>query len=148
MRRSSSGTVLSALVGELLRSARRESNITREQLARRARVSARLVAELERGQRPNVSLESALKLLNFAGTTILLKSPGGLTAEVGDKGSADLQRAARAEVRRKSWTGGQISLHEAGAAPNGGKSPGRRMAAVSTISLAGFAIAGSRKSGR
>jgi transcriptional regulator with XRE-family HTH domain len=63
--------MLSNRIGKLLRNARQQLNLSRAELARRAGVSARLVAELERGQRPNVSLESALKLLGIVGVSVI-----------------------------------------------------------------------------
>jgi transcriptional regulator with XRE-family HTH domain len=148
MKRTSRQSDLSTLVGDLLHSARRESNITREQLARRAGVSTRLVGELERGQRPNVSLKSALKLLNLVGATVVLKSPGGMATEIADSATANLQRSARAAVRRKNWTGRQIPLHEEQTAPRGGRLATTRLAAVAAVSRAGFAMSRSRQTGR
>lgn len=133
-------TVLSELVGNLLREARKDLKISRAQLARRARVSTRLVAELERGQRPNVSLESALKLLNFAGATMVLKAPGGRTARLETGTSARIQRAARAEVRRNTWTARRIDLHEEGRSPQSGNSGAESLAAVSAVSRQAFRI--------
>lgn len=141
-------TLLSELVGKLLREARKDLKISREELARRAHVSSRLVAELERGQRPNVSLESALNLLNLAGATIVLKAPSGRTARVETETSAGIQRAARVAVRRSSWTGGHIPLHQEGRSPHGGSSGAERLAAVSAVSSQAFLIEGSARTGR
>ena len=44
--------MLSEPIGGLLKAARKQLNVSREELARRVGVSTRLVAELERGQRP------------------------------------------------------------------------------------------------
>ena len=69
--------MLSDSLGPLLKTARRQLSLSRKELASRAGVSPRLVAELERGQRPNVSLESALKLLSLASAPVESPVPSG-----------------------------------------------------------------------
>ena len=64
--------MLTDQVGSLLRSARKTLGLTQAELARRARVSERLWAEVERGERPNVSLETALRMLSEVGVTVRL----------------------------------------------------------------------------
>lgn len=98
-------------IGALLRTARKELNLSRDELARRGGVSTRLVAELERGQRPNVSLESALKLLNVVGVLVIARAPSGATAEIRSASAAEMERSARAARRRQTWTGGHTHLH-------------------------------------
>ena len=56
--------MLSEPIGTLLKTARRQLKMSRDTLALRGGVSTRLVAELERGERPNVSLEATLTLPN------------------------------------------------------------------------------------
>src|SRR5216110_3431006 len=97
--------MFSERIGNLLQNARRQLDLSREELARRGGVSTRLVAELERGQRPNVSLESALKLLNVVGVSVVAKAPNGAAAEIRSEAAATLERAARAARRRQTWTG-------------------------------------------
>lgn len=139
--------MFSKRLGELLQRARKQLNISREELARRAKVSTRLVAELERGQRPNVSLESSLKLLTLVGVSIVAKAPDGATAEIRDARSTALERAARAALRRRTWTGGHIHLRDEGEAPGAGRSHAERLSALSEISKQAFALsaAGNRK---
>jgi transcriptional regulator with XRE-family HTH domain len=120
--------------------------LSRDELARRGDVSTRLVAELERGQRPNVSLESALKLLNVVGISVTAKAPDGATIEIRNASTDALERAARAERRRQTWTGRQIRLHDEGDDPKPGRSKAKRLAAVSQVSeQAHLVAAGPRK---
>lgn len=137
--------MFSARFGILLRDARKQLNMSREQLAQRGRVSSRLVAELERGQRPNVSLESALRLLDSVGVSILAKAPDGATAEIRSASSSALERAARAERRRQTWTGRHIHLHDEGKSPPPPRSKANRIAAVSDLSRQAYLIAGRTK---
>ncbi len=132
--------MLSATLGELLKRARKQMGISREELARRGEVSTRLVAEVERGQRPNVSLESAMKLLNLVGVTISAKAPDGATADIMDANSAAIQRAARASLRRRTWTGRHVSLKNEGTSPDFGGSRVERLSAVSRISVQAFSV--------
>jgi len=76
----------------------------RDALASQAGVSLRLVAEFERGQRSNVSLESALRLFKSVGITVLARAPHGGDAEIRGTDAARLERAARAARRRETWT--------------------------------------------
>ncbi len=128
-------------IGVLLRTARKELKLSRDELARRGGVSTRLVAELERGQRPNVSLESALKLLNVVGVSVIARAPSGATAEIRNASAAGLERAVRAARRRQTWTGGHIHLHDEGDDPQPGRSKAKRIAAVSQVSRQAYLIA-------
>jgi transcriptional regulator with XRE-family HTH domain len=133
--------MLSEKLGEVLHHARKLQKLSREALARRAGVSTRLVAELERGERPNVSLESALKLLGHVGVSVVVHAPDGAAAHVRDSRSARVERAARAIVRRRLWTGARVHAHRAGQAPPGGDSAPDRLAAVSQVSNQAFGLA-------
>ena len=133
--------MLSDRIGVLLKNARKQLNLSRDELARRGDVSTRLVAELERGQRPNVSLESALKLLNVVGVSVIARAPNGVTTEIHNASAAALERAARAARRRQTWTGRQIHLHDEGDDPRPGRSKAKRVAAVSQISKHAYLIA-------
>jgi transcriptional regulator with XRE-family HTH domain len=94
----------SADIGNALRLARRAQRLSRFELARRADVSVRLIAEFERGRRPNVSLETALKLLRLLGQSIHVSADA-----MHDDASAF---EARAAVRRATWTAHIASLSE------------------------------------
>lgn len=133
--------MLSDNIGPLLRDARRQRKLSREELARRGGVSTRLVAELERGQRPNVSLESALKLLQIVGISVVALAPDGTRTEIGDASSAETARVARAEWRRKTWTGRRIHLHDEGDDPAPPQSVAARLEAVAEVSGMAYAIA-------
>lgn len=54
-----------AQVAHIVREARKMLGITQREAAARVGVSHRLWAEFERGERPNVSLETALRMLSF-----------------------------------------------------------------------------------
>jgi transcriptional regulator with XRE-family HTH domain len=134
--------MFSKRIGVLLKNARRQLKLSRDELASRGGVSTRLVAELERGQRPNVSLESALRLLNVVGVSIIARSPGDVTTEIRNS-PARSDRAARAARRRQSWTGGHIHLHDEGDGPPPGRSKAKRVSAVSGVSRQAYLIASS-----
>lgn len=137
--------MLSASLGPLLKSARRQLGLSRKELASRAGVSPRLVAELERGQRPNVSLESALKLLNLAGISIVARTPDGDGAEIRPARATDLERAARAAHRRETWKGRRVSLHDASEAPAASGSKSRRLGSVARVSRQAYVLAAARR---
>jgi transcriptional regulator with XRE-family HTH domain len=126
--------MLSARIGVLLKGARRYLNLSRADLAERGGVSVRLVAEFERGQRPNVSLESALKLLNVVGVTVIATAPDGAAAEIRGEAAETLARAARAAQRRQTWTGRRIHLHDEGNDPRPERSKANRLASVARVS--------------
>ncbi len=104
--------MLSKKLGRALQRARKQIAMSREDLARRAHVSVRLVAEVERGERPNVSLETALKLLGIVGVSIVAEAPDGWTEEIRSSRSTALGRAARAAHRRQTWTGRHVHLRD------------------------------------
>jgi transcriptional regulator with XRE-family HTH domain len=133
--------MFSERIGRLLKNARRQLDLSREELARRGGVSTRLVAELERGQRPNVSLESALKLLNAVGVSVVARAPHGATAEIRGESAATLERAARAARRRQAWTGRHILLHDEGGDPRPRGSKAKQLASVAQVSRQAHAIA-------
>lgn len=139
--------MLSEPVGGLLKAARKHLNVSREELARRGGVSTRLVAELERGQRPNVSLESALKLLNAVGVSVIAKAPNGAAAEIRSASGPALERAARAARRRQTWTGRQIHLHDEGDGPASGRSKSDRLSSVAEVSKQAYLIASAGRRG-
>lgn len=125
-------------IGGLLKSARKQLNISRTELAHRGGVSQRLVAELERGQRPNVSLESALRLLKLVGVTVTVSVPRRASVEVS---GASASAAERAAYRRQRWTGRQISLHDEGEDPKPTGTKSNRLAAVARVSEQAYALA-------
>ena len=101
-------------------SARKTLGLTQKELARRANVSERLWAEVERGERPNVSLETALRMLSEVGVSVRLNDPLGTSRELSDAQTIVAARVARAAVRRASWTGTQTTLAEEGVPPEVG----------------------------
>lgn len=141
-------TLLSDNLGPLLKSARQHLGMSRDALASKADVSMRLVAEFERGQRSNVSLETALRLLRAVGITVVAKAPQGTAAEIKGAGAERLARAARAAHRRETWTGRHVRLRDSGDAPLAPRSLPRRIGAVAEVSAAAYAVAAGRRGGR
>jgi transcriptional regulator with XRE-family HTH domain len=133
--------MLSARIGVLLKDARRYLSLSRTDLAQRAGVSVRLVAELERGQRPNVSLESALKLLSAVGVSVIATAPAGAVAEIRGEAAEALAREARAAHRRQTWTGRRIHLHDEGNDPRPERSKAKRLVSVARVSKQAYLFA-------
>lgn len=140
-------------VGSLLRTARRRLGLSQMELARRAGVSTRLCAEVERGVRPNVSLATALRPLAEVGVSVQLTGPFDATTEL--TGSSAATRQARAAARRATWSGRPLRL---GAAQRSGSVEQRRssgeigelagpaaLAAVARVSGQAFAVAPGRR---
>lgn len=132
--------MLSDSLGLLLKNARTQLSLSRKELANRAGVSPRLVAELERGQRPNVSLESALTLLNIVGVSIVARTPSGAGAEIRAAHAADVGRAARAAHRRRTWKSRRVSLHDRSDDAPVSRSKTRRLGSVARVSGQAYAI--------
>ncbi|MEP6999334.1 MAG: helix-turn-helix transcriptional regulator [bacterium] len=133
-------------IAKMLYDARKTIGLSQKELSRRANVSTRLVAEFERGQRPNVSLATALRLFAEVGVAVRLTDPTGNGVELGD---AHRSAAARANVRRVTWSGKQTRLNEEGKAPASLRGSDR-IAAVGVVSAQAFAVArgkGSRAAG-
>lgn len=88
-------------LAESLRAARKGRGLSIVQLATLAEVSPRLVSELERGMRANVSVETAMRLLHLVGVAVTFDAepaPAAVAARI------------RAERRRVQWTGEQSTL--------------------------------------
>lgn len=133
--------MLSNRVGILLRDARRQLGLSQSEVARRGKVSTRLVAEVERGQRPNVSLETTLQLLHVLGVTMRLVEPSGAAIDLKGPNAALFARQARAARRRETWTGVHVPLKKSGLAPSGGRTIAERLTAVSRVSRQAYVIA-------
>jgi transcriptional regulator with XRE-family HTH domain len=123
----------SAEIGRTLREHRVAQRVSRVQLAALAGVSVRLVAEFERGARPHVSLETALRLLRLLGVSLQ-------TARAADADAA-AARAARAETRRATWQGHVTTLSESETAPNPPRAVSARIAGVTEASALAHALA-------
>jgi transcriptional regulator with XRE-family HTH domain len=109
-----------------LRNARRQRGLSIATLAVDASVSPRLISEFEQGKRPNVSLETALRLLTLVGVSLRLHD----AAEPTDSATARAERAAR---RRNSWTGTRSTL-DAQVDPSAAPSSAARLGAVANAS--------------
>ena len=86
----------------LLRTHRKARGMTVVSLAAAVGVSPRLVSEFERGKRPHVSLETAMRLLERVGAPVF-SAPAALGDEMADR----VERAAR---RRQTWRGTYTTL--------------------------------------
>jgi len=95
-------------------------------LAAEVGVSPRLVSEFERGLRPHVSLETAMRLLQHVGAPLTVP----IGSAVADEDQARAERAAR---RRQTWRG-TVSTLAAQALPDAPSSPAERLLAVATAS--------------
>ena len=91
--------MLTDKLGAVLKSARKALGLTQQQLAARAGVSVRLWAEVERGIRPNVSLATALSMLQEVGLSLTLEDAAGSAHELRDAHSAAAARTARRKLR-------------------------------------------------
>lgn len=109
------------------------------ELAASAGVSPRLISEFEQGKRPNVSLETALRLLTLVGVSLHLHA-----AEPRDAAKARAERAAR---RRNSWTGTRSTL-DAQINPSAAASPAARLGAVAHASALATALQRAARSPR
>lgn len=137
--------MLSDRLGPILKSARKQLGLSRAELASRAQVSPRLVAEFERSQRPNVSLESALKLLSIVGVSLVVRTPNGVAAEIRGDSALELERAARAARRRETWQGRHVRMHDAGNDPRPPQSKAKRLLAVAQVSKQAYVVAGATR---
>jgi transcriptional regulator with XRE-family HTH domain len=131
-------------VAAVLKTSRQALGLSQREIARRAGVSARLWAEVERGERPNVSLETALRMLSEVGAAVRLTDVLGEGRDLRDPANAVAARAARAAVRRATWTGAQIQLAQEGASPPPATRAARRLAAVGVVSGQALAVARGR----
>lgn len=109
-----------------LRKARRTRRVSIAELAVRAAVSPRLISEFEQGKRPNVSLETALRLLSLVGVSIRL-------SEVADSLDVEKARAQRAARRRSEWSGSLSTLQNQ-VAPTAPSTATARLGAVARAS--------------
>lgn len=98
-------------LGHLLRNAREASGESRAALAAQCGVSVRLVAEVERGERPHVSFATALRLMSAVGITVAFEAPGNEALYAEDATAA---AKARARHRRRAWSG-QIARQDTAA---------------------------------
>lgn len=128
-------------IGATLRRARKALGITQAALARRALVTTRLVGELERGARPNVSLETALRIFAEVGITVRLTVLHENSVNVAEPASVDSARLARAAARRATWSGRQIRLRDEGREAPARRHDVKHIGAVARVSEQAFAIA-------
>lgn len=75
-------------LGALIRSRRKEAKLTATRAAALAKVSLRLLIEVERGKRPNVGLSAVLRILEILGLDLEVR-PRGLPG-TGVRGGASL----------------------------------------------------------
>lgn len=122
-----SGTLPSAL-----RTARRRRGLSIAALALEAGVSPRLISEFEQGKRPNVSLETALRLLALVGVTVRMHDA--------TEPDAAVARKARAARRLRRWTG-SLSTLQSQVDPKAPSSSAGRIRAVFSASVLATGLA-------
>ncbi|MDQ2667368.1 MAG: helix-turn-helix domain-containing protein [Gemmatimonadota bacterium] len=140
--------MLTDQIGTLLRTSRKALRLTQKELARRAGVSERLWAEVERGERPNVSLETALRMLSEVGVSVRLDDPLGASHVLHDPATGAMARAARAAIRRSTWQGRQIRLAQEGVDPPRAVPSANGVDATARVSEQAFVIARARRGSR
>ena len=123
-----------------LRNARRKRGLSIAALAVDSNVSPRLISEFERGKRPNVSLETALRLLSHVGVSIELHTAGA-------SDDAEQARKERAAQRRSQWTGTLSTLQSQGD-QSASPSATARLSAVANASMLAFALQGAARTRR
>jgi transcriptional regulator with XRE-family HTH domain len=119
-----------ARVSHVLREARLARGLSIVALASQAGVSPRLVSDFELGKRPNVSLETALRLLELVQAPLIASSEDSRVDSSEEMNDA---RAARAAHRRATWTGVQTTLAEL-AEPSAPAGARERLLAVARVS--------------
>ena len=129
-----------AAIGEAIYAARKAQGVSRVELAQRVGVSVRLVGELERGARPNVSLDTALRLLAALGVSFRFGSLAATDMQTGHAPNDSNARAARAAQRRATWTGARWPLQDDHVAPAAGEAEAR-LGSVAEVSRLAYAIA-------
>ena len=133
-------TMLSATIGRVVLAARKTQGMSRAVLAAQVGVSTRLVGEFERGERPNVSLETTLQLLTAVGVAFELVASERVTSAITGVGHDEAARAARAARRRATWTGSRAPLH-AQHDPPAPADAVARLTAVAEVSRRAYAVA-------
>ena len=127
-------------LGKQLKFTRKLLGMTQAEAAKRAGVSVRLWAEVERGERENVSLDTTIRILGEMGIELVLEAPGGDRIGLTSGASARRARAARASIRRVTWTGRKIRLGDDDEPPDAGDRM-QALVAVHEISRQAYAIA-------
>lgn len=127
-------------LGALLKQARKRTGKTRRALAAEAGVSVRLVAEFERGQRPNVSLDTALRLFDLVGMDVSVQVRDASVQQTGTSYLNDPSFAARAARRRATWTGRHVLMHDDDSPVHVPQSAEEALAAVWRVSQLAHAV--------
>ena len=135
-------------IARVIKTARLQLGISQKEAAARAGVSHRLWAEVERDERPNVSLQTVLRMLAEIGATVHVVNALGETREVEDPSSLATARAARAELRRSTWGGQQRRLEHEGRDELVPSSPTDRLKSVMLVSQQAFTIAAGKQSAK
>ena len=91
-------------IAEALRLARLRRGTTQRDIAAQVGVSTRLWAEFERGERPNVSLQTVLRMADAVGLRFTI-ADARPEVEIAISSARE-----RAERRRAEWTGGHALL--------------------------------------
>lgn len=128
-------------LAELLRRSRKALGLTQAAAAAQSGVSVRLWAEVERAERPNVSLETALRMLAQVGVMMRLSAADGAVVNVQTTDSDAAAFAARAEFRRRTWTGRKTRLADDDDVTPTHHDPAQQLSAMTRVSEQAFAVA-------
>ena len=122
-------------IAETLRLARLRRGTTQRDIAAQVGVSTRLWAEFERGERPNVSLQTVLRMAGALGLHFTLGEERP-AAEIAISTARE-----RAERRRAEWTGGHAPLSADIEPPVQQLTSAERLVAVAEVSQLAYAFA-------
>lgn len=88
-------------VGVLLALARTQLKISQAELARRAGVSTQIVADIERGTRPDLGLDVVLAVFEAAGVSFVLREPHDASSPLSVAPAENTARQTRAAAGRQ-----------------------------------------------
>lgn len=130
-----------AQLGAHFKAARKALRWSQRDVAESVGVSERLVREFERGLRPNLSVDTAFRLLAHVGVSIQVEGHGAFPSRVYLPDMDAQSMAARAQIRRVTWRGAQTRLSSSEDEPTPPRSRAQRMASVAQVSALAYALA-------
>ena len=129
-----------AQLGAHFKAARKALRWSQRDVAESVGVSERLVREFVRGLRPNLSVDTAFRLLAHVGVSMHLASTGSLAVRIEVPGTEEQSRAARAQIRRATLRVVKTRLSLADDEPPPPRSRAKRLASVAEVSATAHAL--------